>query len=83
MPSKEKKGSYGGKSSFLKGKRVRKRGQISPVKNKKVGNRYQGEGGGCVTRYAFSFSNKSMPRKNYKIHPNLWGISKGLKNYDI
>ena len=48
MPSKEKKGSYGGKSSFLKGKRVRKRGQISPVKNKKVGNRYQGEGGGGV-----------------------------------
>ena len=28
-----------------------------------------------MTRFPFSFSNKSMPRKNYKTHPNLWGIS--------
>ena len=35
---KTKKSSYGRKSSFLKGKGVRKKGQISPVKNKKVGN---------------------------------------------
>ena len=28
-----------------------------------------------MTRFPFSFSNKSMPRKNYKTHPNPLGYT--------
>ena len=78
MPSK-KKTSYGRrKSSFLGGEGVRKKGQISLVKEQKEEGIDIRGGGRVMTRFLFSFSNKSMPRKNYKNHIVHQIASKGI-----
>ena len=69
MPSK-KKVHMEGKVPFWGG-RGKKKGPNFPSKRAKKSRELILGEGGIMTRFPFSFSNKSMPRKNYKIHPTF------------